>query len=80
MGCGDGTLLEHLYCVIKTRTLRGAVLDKHPLLVVGADFNKVARRITKQRLRKAGIPGHFVIDGDINRPALLGGRSRGAWT
>jgi hypothetical protein len=73
MGCGDGTLLEHLYCVIKTRTARGSVLDKHPLLVVGADFNKVARRITKQRLRKADIPAHFVIHGDINRPALLAG-------
>jgi hypothetical protein len=73
MGCGDGTLLEHLYCVIKTRTARGAVLDKHPLLVIGADFNKVARRITKQRLRKAEIPAHFVIHGDINRPALLAG-------
>ncbi|MGA7795026.1 MAG: hypothetical protein WCA19_18460, partial [Candidatus Acidiferrales bacterium] len=32
MGCGDGSLLEHLYCVIKTRTARGSVLDKHPLL------------------------------------------------
>jgi len=73
MGCGDGTLLEHLFCVIKTRTARGSVLEKHPLLVVGADFNKVARRITKQRFRKAGIPNHFVIHGDINRPALLAG-------
>ncbi len=73
MGCGDGSLLEHLYCVIKSRTLRGTVLDKHPLLVVGVDFNKVARRITKQRLRKAEIPNHFVIAGDINRPALLAG-------
>lgn len=73
MGCGDGTLLEHLYCVIKTRTARGAVLNKHPLLVIGADINKVARRISKQRLRKAEIPEHFVIHGDINRPALLAG-------
>jgi hypothetical protein len=73
MGCGDGTLLEHLYCVIKSRTLRGSVLDRYPLLVVGVDFNKVARRITKQRLRKAGIPNHFVISGDVNRPALLAG-------
>jgi len=73
MGCGDGSLLEHLYCVIKSRTLRGTVLDKHPLLVVGVDFNNVARRITKQRLRKAEIPNHFVIAGDINRPALLAG-------
>jgi hypothetical protein len=73
MGCGDGTLLEHLFWVIKTRTARGAVLDKHPLLVVGVDFNKVARRITKQRLKRAGIPDHYVISGDINRPALLAG-------
>lgn len=73
MGCGDGSLLEHLYCVIKSRTLRGSVLDKHPLLVVGVDFNKVARRITKQRLRKGEIPNHFVISGDVNRPALLAG-------
>ncbi|MBZ5661159.1 MAG: class I SAM-dependent methyltransferase [Acidobacteriia bacterium] len=71
MGCGDGTLLEHLYCVVKSQTARGAVLDKHPLLIVGADFNKVARRITKQRLRAAKIPAHFVIHGDINRPAQL---------
>jgi hypothetical protein len=73
MGCGDGTLLEHLYCVVKTQTARGAALDKYPLLIVGADFNKVARRITKQRFRQAKIPAHFVIHGDINRPALLAG-------
>jgi hypothetical protein len=71
MGCGDGTLLEHLYCVVRTQTARGAVLDKHPLLLVGVDFNKVARRITKQRLRYGRIPAHFVIGGDINRPAQL---------
>jgi hypothetical protein len=73
MGCGDGTLLEHLYSVVKTQTERGKVLDKHPLLIVGADFNKVARRITTQNLRKAGIPTFQVIHGDINRPAQLAG-------
>jgi len=77
MGCGDGTLLEHLYWVIRTRTARGTVLDQHPLLLVGADFNKVARRVTKQRLRKAGIQTHFVIAGDINRPAQLAGDLEG---
>jgi hypothetical protein len=71
MGCGDGTLLEHLYCVVKTQTARGSVLERHPLLLVGVDFNKVARRITKQALRKAGIPNYFVIGGDISRPAQL---------
>jgi hypothetical protein len=71
MGCGDGTFLEHLYEVVKDRTARGRVLDEHPLIVVGADFNKVARRVTKQTLRRAGIPTAHVIPGDINRPAQL---------
>jgi hypothetical protein len=73
MGCGDGTLLEHLYGVVKSRTARGGVLDKHPLTLVGVDFNKVARRITTQKLRKADIPVFHVIPGDINRPAQLAG-------
>ena len=71
MGCGDGSFLEHLYSVVKNKTERGKVLDKHPLILVGADFNKVARRVTKQTLRKAGIPIYHVIPGDINRPAQL---------
>ena len=71
MGCGDGSFLEHLYAVVKDQTPRGKVLDKHPLVIVGADFNKVARRVAKQTLRKAGIPHHHVIHGDINRPAQL---------
>lgn len=71
MGCGDGSFLEHLYFVVKNRCARGAVLDKHPLILVGADFNKVARRVAKQTLRKAGIPSIHVIGGDINRPAQL---------
>jgi hypothetical protein len=73
MGCGDGSFLAHLYAVVKERTARGAVLVKHPLILVGADFNKVARRVAKQMLRKAGIPTFHVIHGDINRPALLAG-------
>lgn len=73
MGCGDGTLLEHLYHVVKTRTARGSALDERPLMMVGADFNKVARRVAKQNLRKAGIPTYQVIAGDINRPAQLAG-------
>ncbi len=73
MGCGDGSFLEHLYFVVKNHTARGAVLDQHPLILVGADFNKVARRVAKQTLRKAGIPTFHVIGGDINRPAQLAG-------
>jgi hypothetical protein len=73
MGCGDGSLLEHLYGVVKQQTARGAVLDRHPLILVGVDFNKVARRVAKQNLRRVGIPKYFVIHGDINRPAQLAG-------
>ena len=71
MGCGDGTLLAHLYSVVKERTARGRELDKHPLIIVGADFNKVARRATKQTLHAGRIPTFHVIMGDINRPAQL---------
>ena len=56
MGCGDGTFLEHVYNVVKEKTARGKVLDEYPLLIVGADFNKVARRVTKQNFKKAHIP------------------------
>lgn len=71
MGCGDGTFLEHVYDVIRTRTARGKALGEYPLLIVGADFSKVARRVTKQRFKKAQIPNSHVIHGDINRPAQL---------
>jgi len=71
MGCGDATFLEHLYHVVKDRTARGQALDTNPLILVGADFNKVARRVAKQTLRRAGIPVYHVIPGDINLPAQL---------
>lgn len=71
MGCGDATLLRHIYETVKEKTLRGQMLDKRPLVLVGADFSKVARRISKQNLRKAGVPNAHVIVGDINRPAFL---------
>ncbi len=73
MGCGDGTFLEHVYHVVRECTARGGMLEEYPLLIVGADFNKVSRRVTKQNLKKAGIPHSHVIPGDINRPALLAG-------
>jgi hypothetical protein len=71
MGCGDASFLQHLHEVVKNHTLRGQVLDRHPLFLVGADINRVARRIAQQRLHKAGIPSYRVLPGDINRPAQL---------
>jgi hypothetical protein len=73
IGCGDGTFLDHLYHVITERTLRGRELHREPLIMIGADVSKVARRITGQTLRKAGIPAFHVIHGDILRPAQLAG-------
>jgi hypothetical protein len=71
MGCGDGALLEHVHSIVRSRTLRGTMLGSHPLVLVGADLSKVARRLAKQKLRQAGIPSFHVIPGDINRPAYL---------
>ena len=77
MGCGDGTLLEHLYNVVRTQTARGPVLDQHPLVIIGADFNKVARRVSAQRLRKAAIPSFplfpVTLTGPLNWPEISKG-------
>lgn len=69
-GCGDGTLLATLYRAVVDGTERGRHLDTHPLLVVGAEFNEVAREIAEQRLSRAGIP-HLTLFGDIGDPAAL---------
>jgi hypothetical protein len=71
MGCGDGSFLEHLYFVVRNHTARGRVLDERPLVVVGADVNKVARQVAESRLRDAGISTVHVIAGDINHPDQL---------
>ena len=70
MGCGNGAFLEHLFDVIENRTLRGQYLDEHPLILVGADFNETALKITRANLVKADIWAK-VIWGDIGRPHLL---------
>ena len=71
VGCGDGTFLEHLYAVVRERTLRGQELHREPLTMIGVDFNKVAQRVTRRTLRQAGIPTFHVIHGDVLRPAQL---------
>ena len=70
MGCGNGAFLQHIFEVISQRTLRGEVLDDYPLLLVGADFNEVALRVTRAHLTKADIWAK-VIWGNIGRPDLL---------
>lgn len=73
VGCGDGGLLEHIYHVVKERTARGKALAEYPLLIAAADVHKISRRIAKQNFKRAGIPEVHVVEGDINRPALLAG-------
>lgn len=70
MGCGNGAFIEHIFDVIEHQTLRGRLLEEHPLLLVGADFNQAALKVTRANLIKADIWAK-VIWGDIGRPDLL---------
>lgn len=70
MGCGNGAFIQHIFDVIEYQTLRGKMLDEHPLLLVGADFNQAALKVTRANLIKADIWAK-VIWGDIGRPDLL---------
>lgn len=70
MGCGNGAFLEHLFTVIERQTIRGSVLDSHPLFLVGADFNQAALKVTRRNLIKADIWAK-IIWGDIGQPDLL---------
>src|SRR5690606_32650495 len=55
MGCGNGAFLQHLFEVVERRTLRGRMLEQHPLFLVGADFNQAALKVTRTNLIKADI-------------------------
>lgn len=70
MGCGNGAFIQHIFEVIEHQTLRGKRLEEHPLLLVGADFNNAALKVTRANLIKADIWAK-VIWGDIGRPDLL---------
>ncbi len=70
MGCGNGAFVQHLFNVIDQQTLRGKMLEEHPLILVGADYNDTALRITKTNLIQADIWAKVVF-GDIGRPDLL---------
>lgn len=70
MGCGNGAFLIHLFDVIEQRTLRGTMLEDHPLFLVGVDFNKEALKVTRSNLVNADIWAK-VIWGDIGNPGQL---------
>ena len=70
MGCGNGAFLIHLFDVIENRTLRGKMLEEHPLFLVGADYNQAALKVTRANIIQAGIWAKLVW-GDIGRPDLL---------
>jgi len=70
MGCGNGAFLQHIFEVIDRQTLRGKMLDEHPLFLVGADYNQAALKVTRANLIKADIWAK-VIWGDIGRPNVL---------
>lgn len=70
MGCGNGAFLIHLYNLIEKQTLRGKHLDKHPLLLVGADYNDAALKVTRANMIQADIWAK-VIWGDISDPKQL---------
>lgn len=68
MGCGDGTLLIRLYEVIRDKTLRGQELLKHPVTLIGVDFNEAALIETQKTL--TSFP-HLLLTGDIADPQKL---------
>jgi len=70
MGCGNGAFLIHLFEVIENRTLRGQMLEEHPLFLVGADYNKAALNVTRANIIQADIWAKIIF-GDIGRPDLL---------
>ena len=70
MGSGNGAFLEHLFDIIWTKTIRGKMLEEHPLFIVGSDFNEAALVSTHQTLKEADIWGE-VVWGDIGDPDQL---------
>lgn len=72
-GGGDGTLLCELYDAIVARTSRGAMLDAHPLAMIGVEYNPVAERTLRDRMKRSGVPG-LVFAGDVGDPASIAAR------
>ena len=63
IGCGDGSLIEHIFDLIYYKTKRGKLLKKHPLVIIGSDFNYKALEVTERNIKNADIwqTQHLVI-------------------
>ena len=70
MGCGNGAFIQHIFETIERHTLRGKMLENHPLFLVGADYNQAALNVTRANLINNDIWAK-VIWGDIGNPAQL---------
>ena len=70
MGCGNGAFIQHIFETIERHTLRGKMLNEHPLFLVGADYNKAALDVTRANLIQNDIWAK-VIWGDIGDPDRL---------
>lgn len=70
MGCGNGAFLQHLYSVIENQTYRGTILDEHPLILIGVDYNEAALKASREKLIQSEIWAK-IIWGDIGDPERL---------
>lgn len=70
MGCGNGEFLKHLFSVIESQTLRGTMLEEHPLTIIGVDYNEAALKVSRANLIQAAIWAK-IIWGDIGDPQQL---------
>ncbi len=70
MGCGNGAFLIHAFETIEQRTLRGQMLEEHPLFLVGADYNDAAIKVSRANLIQADVWAKLMW-GDIGDPDRL---------
>ncbi len=68
MGCGDGSWLKHIYQAVSRHTKRGRRLSRHPLLMVGVDYNDASLEVARKTLAEASVPS-LVLFGDVTDPA-----------
>ncbi|KAG0288047.1 hypothetical protein BGZ97_006924, partial [Linnemannia gamsii] len=65
MACGDGSVLQRIYELVKTHSTRGPALAEYPLTLIGTDHNPQALEAAKSTL--AELP-HLLVPGDIADP------------